>query len=216
MKGLVKHYRKDGNLASEITYKDKKKHGPAKGYYKDGKLKSELWYQENVLHGVAKMYYENGKLYRETPYTKGETDGIQKVYRENGILLSEIPYKMGQLGIGTLEYTPEGKQKKQLPKIKVEHINNLIKHNEYIVRVSLTEGYKNVTSYIGELAEGKYKHNRLMEMPAKKGIMELNYSLPPGTFIMEEIHIVAETKTQMRSPYLLEEKVHIAAENKGY
>lgn len=216
LEGSVKHHRSDGSLASEIQYKDKKKHGLAKAYYKNEKLKSEIMYAEDVQHGIAKMYYENGKLYRETSYKMGKKDGLQKVYRENGKLLAEIPYKQDQLGVGTVEYTPEGKPKKQLPKIKVEHIDQLLKNNHYIVRISLTEGYKNVDYYIGDLTEGKYKNADLMRMVPEGGIVELKYYLPPGTFLMESINVVAETKTQMRSPYLLQQKINIAAENKGF
>lgn len=216
LEGLVKHHRSDGSLASEIQYKNKKKNGLAKGYYKNGKLKSEIEYAEDVQHGIAKMYYQNGNIYRETPYDMGKKDGVQKVYRENGKLLAEIPYKQDQLGVGTVEYTPEGKPKKQLPEIKVVQIDQTLKSNQYIVRISLTEGYKNVDYYIGELTEGKYKNADLMRMVPEGGVVELKYHLPPGTFLMESVNVVAETTTQMRSPYLLQQKINIAAENKGF
>lgn len=216
LEGLVQHHRSDGSLASEIHYKDKKKHGLAKAFFKDGKLRSEIEYVAGELHGIAKMYYQDGTLYRETPYNMGLKEGVQKVYREKGKLLAEIPYKQDQLGVGTVEYTVEGKAKKQLPKIKVEQINQLLKSNEYIVRISLSEGYRNVDYYIGELTEGKYKNGDLMRMVPKKGILELKYSVPPGAFLMETINVVAETKTQMKSPYLLQQKINIAAENTGF
>jgi hypothetical protein len=216
LEGLVQHHRSDGSLASEVQYKSKKKHGLAKGYYKDGTLKSEIHYQEDIREGTAKVYYENGKLYRETPFEQDKKNGIQKVYRENGRLLAEIPYKMDFLGTRTVEYTPEGKPKKQLPEIQVEHINNLLKNNQYIVRISLSRGYKNVDYYIGELTEGKYKNNNLMRMVGTNGILELKYTLPAGAYMMETVHLVAETKTQMRNPYLLYKKINIAAENTGF
>lgn len=216
LEGLVQHRRSDGSLASEIQYENKKKNGVAKGYYKDGTLKSEIYYKEDIREGSAKLYYENGKLYRETPYVQDKKDGVQKVFREDGRLLAKIPYKMNFLGTGTIEYTPKGKPKKQLPEIQVEYINNILKNNQYIVRISLSRGYKNVDYYIGELTEGKYKNNMLMRMKDTNGILELKYTLPPGAYIMETVQVVAETKTQMRNPYLLYKKVNVAAENTGF
>ena len=216
LEGLVQHYYKDGSLASEITYKDKKRHGYAKGYYPDGSLQGEFNYAEGELHGINKIYYQGAGVFRETPYTMGKMDGIQKQYRKNGSLLAEIPYKMDELGLGTKEYTPEGKVKKQLPSLKVEHIDEILKTGRYIVRISLSEKHKETTFYLGELTEGKYKGEMLRFTPSKKGVLELIYPLPPGAFIMETVHVVAETKTKMDIPILLSTKVNIAIENKGY
>ena len=216
LEGMVKHYHKDGSLASEITYKDKKRHGYAKGYYTNGALQGEFNYVDGELHGINKIYHLNGKVYRETPYVQGKIEGIQKLYRKDGTLLAEIPYKAGELGIGTKEYKTDGTLKKQLPALKVEHIDNLLKKNEYIVRVTLTETNKKAKFYLGELTEGKFKGDKLRFTPSKNGVMELIYPLPPGAFIMETVHVVAETETKMDTPYLLATKINIAAENKGY
>lgn len=188
----------------------------AKAYYPDGRLKSEIEYAENVQHGMAKMYYENGKLYRETPYKMGKKEGLRKVYRKNGKLLAEIPYMEDQLGVGTVEYTPEEKPKKLLPdiKIQVETIDQLSGENRYIVRISLTEGYKNVQYYLGELVEGKYKHKDLIPMESEGGVLEMKFEVPPGSRLIESFNIVAETKTQMQNPYLLQHRLQLAAENK--
>ena len=216
LEGLVQHHRSDGSLASEVEYKNKKKHGLAKGFYRDGTLKSEIHYQEDVKEGIARLYYENGKVYRETLYVQDKKDGIQKIFREGGQLLAEIPYKEDFLGTGTIEYTADGKPKKQLPEIQVEYINNILKNKQYIVRISLSRGYKNVDYFIGELTEGKYKNNTLMRMVDTNGVLELKYTLPAGSYIMETVHVVAETKTQMKSPYLLYKKINVAAENAGF
>ena len=216
LEGLVQHHRSDGSLASEVHYKNKEKHGLAKGFYRDGTIKSEIHYQDDIRQGLAKLYYENGNLYRETNFVQDKKDGIQKIYREDGRLLAEIPYKEGQLGTGTIEYTPKGKPKKQLPEIQVETINNLLRNNQYIVRISLSLGYRNVDYYLGELTEGKFKNSKLVRMMDEQGVLEIKYTLPPGTYLMETLHLVAETKTQMRSPYLLYKKINIAAENTGF
>ncbi|AHM61238.1 hypothetical protein D770_14920 [Flammeovirgaceae bacterium 311] len=217
LEGLVQHYYNDGSLASEITYKDKKRHGYAKGYFKNGAVQGEFNYEDGELHGITKMYYENGNVFRETPYTRGKKDGVEKLYRQTGQLLAEVPYKEDKLGLGTIEYTKEGKPKKQLPQLKVEQIDNLLKNNKYIIRISLSERNGKTRFYFGELLEGKYKGDTgLNWIPDKNGVAELVYTMPPGTFMMETIQIVAETETQMKTPYLLSTKVNIAAENKGY
>lgn len=216
LEGFVQHRYKDGSLASEITYKDKKKHGYAKGYYPGGGLQGEFNYDHDVLHGITKIYYDKGGVHRENPYNQGQLDGIQKIYRKNGSLLAEIPYKMGELGIGSKEYTAEGKPKKKLPQLKVEHIDQILQKNTYIVRVSLTEKDRGAKFYLGELTEGKYKGDKLRFTPSKDGVMELIYPLPPGAFYMESVQVTAETKTVMGTPILLTTKINIGIENKGY
>ncbi len=217
LEGLVQHRYDDGSVASEINYKDKKRHGYAKGYFRNGKLQGEFNYEEGVLHGITKMYYENGNLFRETPYTHGKIDGIQKLYRQSGELLAEVPYKNGELGLGTIEYTKEGKPKKQLPELKIEQIDKLLKNDQYIIRLSLTKKNNKARFYFGELLEGKYKGgDKLSWIPTRNGVTELVYTLSPGAFMMETIQIVAETETSMRTPILLTKKVNVAIENKGY
>ncbi|MBW3544167.1 MAG: hypothetical protein KY428_00985 [Bacteroidetes bacterium] len=163
------------------------------------------------------MYYENGNLFREIPYTHGKIDGIQKNYRQSGELLAEIPYKMGELGLGTVEYTKEGKPKKQLPELQIQQIDRLLKDNQYTLRISLSKKNPKAKFYFGELAEGKYMGSeKLFWIPTRNGVTELNYTVPPGGFMMETIQIVAETETSMKTPYLLTKKVNVAIENKGY
>ncbi|WP_225000244.1 toxin-antitoxin system YwqK family antitoxin [Cesiribacter sp. SM1] len=217
LEGLVQHYYDDGSLASEINYKDKKRHGYAKGYFKNGSVQGEFNYEEGELHGITKMYYENGNIFRETPYTHGKKDGVEKLYRQSGQLLAEVPYKNDELGLGTIEYTKEGKPKKQLPQLKVEQIDKLLKNNQYIIRISLSERNGKTRFYFGELQDGKYKGGGgLNWIPDKNGVAELVYNMPPGTFMMETIQIVAETETKMKTPYLISTKVNVAIENKGY
>lgn len=216
LEGFVQHHYKDGSIASEINYKDKKKHGYARGYYSNGSLQGEFNYEEDLLHGIVKIYYDQGGVHKETPYTRGQIDGIQKIYRKNGSLLAEVPYKMGELGIGSKEYTPEGKLKKKLPELKVEHIDNILKKNMYVVRVSLNENSKKAKFYLGELDGGRYKGDKLRFTPSKNGVTELIYPLAPGAFYMETVQLTAETVTQMGTPYLLTTKINVAIENKGY
>jgi len=76
--GVKKEYYDTGQLLSEVTYKNFRRHGPYKEYYKNGKLKVETTFQNGKINGVAKAYDEDGTLILKEIYDNGET-----VYRND-------------------------------------------------------------------------------------------------------------------------------------
>ena len=215
--GVVRKTRRDGTLAAEITYRNDKKNGLAKYYYKNGKLRSEVMLKDDIKHGEAKLYYENGQLFQVTNYQNGMKDGVQRKYRDDGRLMAEVPYQKDQPGTGLIEYTLKEKPKKKYPKLVVETIDRTLKDSRYIVRASFSEPLRNVEYYVGELSPDGYLHEDLKQIaPHVDGYLEINYYVPPGTFLMEKINIIAVGNTRLKNPYVAQQSVSIAAENKGF
>jgi len=215
--GLMVNHRPDGEVLSEINYKDQKKDGLAKSYYKDGSIHQEINYKGGLKDGDAITYYENGKIFRSTPYKAGKIDGVQKKYRENGELMAEVPYKNDQPGKGLKEYLVGGKLKTKYPEIVIKPIDNIIKENSYHLRISLSQNLKKAEFFVGDL-KGGYLPLNLPQVAQKstKGEYQLDFFVPPGAFLMQKVNIICKATTLQGNPYILEKSFNIAVENKGY
>lgn len=58
----VKSYWDNGNLKSELRYKEGKLDGLCRWYYNNGKPEMEVIYNMNVLEGPGKRWHENGNI----------------------------------------------------------------------------------------------------------------------------------------------------------
>lgn len=215
--GLVTQSYSNGVIKNEIEYKDGLKHGLAKSYYKSGKLKQEITYVNNRKQGVANTYYEHGKLYQSTQYVDDVMNGIRKKYRQNGKLMAEIPYINGKACSGLKEYLLNGEIKKKYPKIDIQEVDRLIKDNKFILRIKMSDGTKRVKFYSGKLTKGGCLDSGLFKMTdTNRGVLEITYDLNPGMFMMDELNFVAEVKTTLGNPYIIQRKYNLAIENKGF
>lgn len=61
---LVQKYP-NGQIMSEVNYKDSLKHGTAKYYFEDGKVDAILEFDHGKLTGTIKEYYETGYPFRD-------------------------------------------------------------------------------------------------------------------------------------------------------
>ncbi|ELR71011.1 24-amino acid repeat protein [Fulvivirga imtechensis AK7] len=214
--GVVKQYYPDGSLKNEITFADGKKNGVAKNYYKNGRLRQQVSYLNNVKHGDVITYYESGSKYQVTPYVNGEIHGLRKKFRVDGRLLAEVPYVNNEACRGLKEYLTDGELKTRYPTIVVEEIDNLLRSNEFTLRISVSDNSKKVVYYIGELDEqGCISADAMRLEPQRPGVLDIKYHLGPGMFIMEELNIIAVVQTRLGNPYITEKKYNLAIENRG-
>ena len=82
-------YKKDGN---EIVL-----NGAIKFYHKNGKLASECNYENKKREGICKSYYTNGVLEAEQSFKNNELNGERKFYNMAGALITTTKYKNGKL-----------------------------------------------------------------------------------------------------------------------
>lgn len=213
--GLVKSYSKDGKLTAEINYKNGKREGIGKSYYKNGNVQLEIPYKDGKREGVVKRFFENGKIFKETEFVMDAQSGIQKTYKENGEIKSETRYEAGEPCMGLKEYLLNGSLKKKYPTIVSKVVDRVKERGEYIIYLSLSDGSGRVKFYKGDLSKTGCLTNRLIPLPfnprTKQG--ELKYTLPVGSFIMEEVNIVAEVTTLGGNSYLTQKKLNVATDN---
>lgn len=107
--GLWKEFWSNGDLKSEVLYKNNKKQGleinwfdepdcvELEAYYKDGvlegpsiyyskKCKKEFFetYKNGLKEGLELEYYPNGRVKAEGKFKKGNLDGYYKIFDKNG------------------------------------------------------------------------------------------------------------------------------------
>ena len=78
-----KSYWENGNVKSELRYKDDKLNGKAVWYYENGHKEQEVFYEDNVLNGPLKRWYSNGKLETESFYKEGLLECPSLTYASN-------------------------------------------------------------------------------------------------------------------------------------
>lgn len=95
--GVVQSYYSNGNIESEITFKDSVRDGAAKFYYENGNIKEERTYINGKVDGLVQIYSDSGKLKEVYVIEDGRRDGPTSIYDENGNYLSDIYYESGKL-----------------------------------------------------------------------------------------------------------------------
>lgn len=208
--GITKNYSKYGYLLSEVNYVNNKKDGPAVNYYSSGKMHSKLMYKSGVKNGDSFWYYKSGKVFRINPFKNGKLNGIQKFYYENGRIMAEVPYKNGQPGIGLKEYTEKGKLLDSYPTIKFEEVNQIYLHQQFILKMYLSNKSTRVKFYLGDLTDSKYLNDDLQGITVNGGTGTQEYRVYPGTVKMKKVNIVAEYTTNLGMPYITQKTYNLA------
>ena len=214
--GIVKRkHFPNGNIQAEVFYENDTVRSLSRSYWKSGGLKMEITFQ-NGLRTHALSYHENGKLYRETTFVNDTIHGIRKIYYSNGILSAQVPYKRGMVCVGLKEYLLDGQPKEKYPTLQIREVNRMLTENKVTLIVSIEGEYRSVEFYRGVLNVEKCLDltKAIKIKPQKKGELHIDFPLPPGTFRMEEVNIIAKVTTSKGSPLLLSKSYHLAVENR--
>ena len=87
--GQSLEYDKNGNLSSDVTYKNGQFYGIVKFYYPNGKVNYEEYYDEKGLtQGAFNLWYPSGKLSQIGKSIDGKMVGRWLQYHENGKIKS--------------------------------------------------------------------------------------------------------------------------------
>ena len=91
--GFVKEYHDNGQLKSEIVYKNGKENGPYTWYWNNGNIAEKGAYKDGLLHGPIKIYSWTGELEIEGILNYAKKEGVVRGYYPNRQLKSEGVYK---------------------------------------------------------------------------------------------------------------------------
>ncbi len=129
-------------------------------------------------------------------------------------MTSEAPYFNGEACAGLVEYTTQGKVKKKYPSIVITPINTLLKNGKYVLRISMSDKSKNVEFFAGKLNENGCPPMEDFIYTSSYGVAELEFFLPMGGFMMDEINFIARVKTTQGNYYIAQKKYNLAIENR--
>ncbi len=109
--GIWRTYYPNGNLASEIVYKNGKKQGLEIHWHNNASkcVKQEMYYNSGVLDGPVTYYYKNCKKELIENFKNGVKEGIEISYHPNGHIKAEGYYKKGNLDGMYKVYDKNGK-----------------------------------------------------------------------------------------------------------
>lgn len=205
--GLVKTFRKDGSLFSEINYVNGQIHGVSKRYSKWGNFQFLDTYENGRKNGKSLQFYADGQVMRETNYMNGQINGATKSYWATGELSSSITYKEDLPANDLKEFMKSGKEKKY-ETLLIQTIDELNTSGEYTLKIRFSKNAKRADYFIGQLVDGKYfAENELVKIPEKNGEGVLIYKPPPGGFIMKKLNIIGKLKTA-RGNILIRQKTY--------
>ena len=211
---LKRTYFKNGKVNTEISYKNGEKDGVARTYYINGNVNQEIYYKKGRRDGLAKRFYENGKLYQETQYVDDEMEGFRKKYDEDGKLLSEENYRNDFPCKGLKEYNSDGSLR-SYPKLNIQPVDRIRQEGKFYLNLSMSDKTKRVKYYQGKLTSDGCVSSVLepVLLIENKGIGQITYYMPPGSFKMEEVHVVAVVQTVFGSSYVTEASYNLSIDN---
>ena len=103
--GITRFFNNNGDLLTEIEYKNDQICGKVKQYYDNGALLSVIEYIDNIPNGKIITYYESGIKQFEACYKNGVFHGIAISYDSFGDKIIEHTYKNGiKEGLYTIYY----------------------------------------------------------------------------------------------------------------
>lgn len=83
--GVWKKYWSNGNLRSEITYKNGRPSGSYTTYFENGNIEEKSTWGGNKQTGSYEMYYPNGQIMKKKEFTNdGKSTGKVEYFYENG------------------------------------------------------------------------------------------------------------------------------------
>lgn len=94
-KDVVKAYYENGNLKSELRYKDGRLNGNCVWYYPNGKPELTINYVMDTLQGESLRWYENGYMQSRCFYKDNHYDSIFESYNVTGNMVKSEYYKKG-------------------------------------------------------------------------------------------------------------------------
>lgn len=190
-------YHENGQLRSLQMYKNKKAHGVWKEFNKEGKLYSEIYFKDGLFDGVSTVYtYRTGKVQERITFEKGIKNGLEEFYYPNGNPKSKILYNLGEPCKNIEEWYDDGEKVNNNFKIFVTESNDVLMKNTltYSIRLEKPHSDDKVYREIGP-APNECEFGQLFLLKEENSIYKLQFEIPKGGFVMQEVKIVAFRKT---------------------
>lgn len=91
--GIIKEYDENGQLKSEVMFRNNNPIGPWKSYDDTGALDQIYNYENGERNGEYKAFYKNGSIKKQGMFAQGKPTGVAKIFDENGKVKAEVDYR---------------------------------------------------------------------------------------------------------------------------
>jgi len=169
--GLMKVYRKNGELWKTIPYVNGVEEDTTRLYYSHSdKLLKIVPMEGGKREGSAIEYYRNGEIKKIQPYEDNKKSGLHKTFTEKGKLISEEYYKNGlKEKTATYYYEDSDQVKEKISYIQDNRNGAYVKYDSK-GRLLLEGAYKN------GLPTGKWTFRSSIGKPITADIAEIKYA----------------------------------------
>lgn len=207
-------YYENGNLQYTQYLKDFKKEGTWKKYNEQGKVYEEINFKDDYLDGYTTTYtYRTGRVLQRLHYTDGMKEGKQELFYNSGKPKAILFFHYNNPSVGTEEWDEQGKKIDNDFKISIREENKLLLENKLNYYITFEDPKENDEVYL--IAEKDPENMATPVYPLEKmnNAFVLTYSVPPGGFKMETVHIGAFRKTSMGNVYIKTKAITVSANN---
>lgn len=106
---VVRNYYESGELECEFFVNERnQKTGVQKRWYKNGQLFSEVHYRDGLIESTLREWYENGQLCLQAEMSKGEYHGHYQSWWEDGVPKEDGYFVLDKRQLGYCWYKPDG------------------------------------------------------------------------------------------------------------
>jgi hypothetical protein len=99
--------------------------------------------------------------------------------------------------------------------ILIREIDEIAMLSRLTLRITLSNGSKNVEFFRGRLTDNIYWNDQIEPIVTKDGQGNLVYYISRGSFVMETVNIIARIRTSLDNYYIIQKEYDLAAENKS-
>jgi|GEM_PF-1669022 len=207
-------YHENGKLASYQIFDRGIKTGRWRKFNKDGREYWNAGFKHGSLDGLAEEYsYKSIKLMCRKNYENGRESGKQEYFHTDGKPKSVVYFIDGYAAMGTREWTPSGNEINNDFKITVAEKNEVLLQGKLFFYISLQGLQAGDEVYEISPRDTGNKISTLRHLIKEGGHYVIEYYIPKGGFIMEEVHLAAYRKTGYGNIFIKKTKFMASANN---
>lgn len=178
---------------SEQDTTQRRAHGLTTYYFENGNVKSEVTFKNGIKNGEVRTYFESGELYSIEHFKNGKLHGKKQKFTTTGILMYEAHYNYGVHSKNTKLFDYQG-NKISTPKLKFSHQDLRLKNGTVVIKIEV-EPKKGVRKSVFHLTTKLPNGEKVnAEINVKKGVGYHTLYISPWQQYISKIYITARCR----------------------
>ena len=207
-------YYENGNLKSLQYLKNGKREGTWKKFNEQGKVVEETQYKDNLIDGFAIKYtYRSLRPLQKWHYKHGLKDGKQEFFHQNGNPMAVVYFSDNHPCMGTEEWNEQGEKINNDFTISTREENTVLVNNKLRFHITLSQAKDDDVVQVISDKDADSCPKALYNVLGEKGEFIVEYTVPRGGFVMEQLKLLAIRKTAMGNRFMKTKTISVAADN---